>query len=382
MTIKIDSNFPGGNIVVENIDGNNIFLHQELRDTPQDWFYWCFRLRDVTAKWLDFTFTKSRAIGVRGPAVSVDQGKTWRWLGSDCVQESNFIYPCPHGTNEVYLSFGMPYQELHWQYFIKGLSGNPAISVHQLCTTPQGRNVEYLLLGCLAREPLHRIVITCRHHCCEMMASYALEGLIQWIADDNNSEAEWLRQYVQFLIVPFVDKDGVENGDQGKGRQGRDHNRDYTEDSIYATTAAIRRLIPVWGKNRLSIGIDLHCPHIAGGYNELIYIVGSQNKQIAKEQRCFSDILEQLSDHSLPSYANNFLAFGTGWNNVENFVSGKSFASWFEALANVKLAMTLEIPYANASGTEVNQNSARAFGQPLAVAIARYLKTMTVVEIL
>jgi hypothetical protein len=44
MTIKIDSNFPGGNIVVEKIDANNIFLHQELRDTPRAWFYWCFRL--------------------------------------------------------------------------------------------------------------------------------------------------------------------------------------------------------------------------------------------------------------------------------------------------------------------------------------------------
>jgi hypothetical protein len=47
-----------------------------------------------------------------------------------------------------------------------------------------------------------------------------------------------------------------------------------------------------------------------------------------------------------------------------------------EELANVNLAMTLEIPYANASGTEVNQDSARGFGKSLATAIAGYLKVI------
>ena len=47
-----------------------------------------------------------------------------------------------------------------------------------------------------------------------MTASYALEGLISAVLDEP--DYEWLRQNVDFLIVPFVDKDGVEEGDQGK----------------------------------------------------------------------------------------------------------------------------------------------------------------------
>ena len=33
MPIEIDSSFPGGNIVVEGIDGNEVRVHQDLRDT-------------------------------------------------------------------------------------------------------------------------------------------------------------------------------------------------------------------------------------------------------------------------------------------------------------------------------------------------------------
>ena len=43
-------------------------------------------------------------------------------------------------------------------------------------------------------------------------------------------------------LVPFVDKDGVEEGDQGKNRAPRDHNRDYAGASMYPETGALREL--------------------------------------------------------------------------------------------------------------------------------------------
>ena len=36
--LQIDAEFPGGNIVVDNIKGNDVYLHQDLRDTAGDWF--------------------------------------------------------------------------------------------------------------------------------------------------------------------------------------------------------------------------------------------------------------------------------------------------------------------------------------------------------
>lgn len=247
MAIEIDSSFPGGNIVVEGIDGNEVRVHQDLRDTASDWFYWCFRVRGAEGRTLRFTFTRSRALGVRGPAVSRDEGVTWRWLGSEAVNNGTFSYAFPEDKAWVRFSFAMPYQESHWRRFMKGLSNNVAVSTRTLCTTAKGRAVEYALLGCRNPEPRHRVAVTCRHHCCEMMASYVLEGLLQWVLTGNEAEAQWFREEVAMMVVPFVDKDGVEDGDQGKNRRPRDHARDYEGTSLYAATAAIRGLLPEWG---------------------------------------------------------------------------------------------------------------------------------------
>lgn len=234
--VQIDCGFPGGNIVVEESRGDTIRLHQDLRDTEQDWFYWCFRVRGAEGKTLHFEFTRSRALSDRGPAISLDEGATWRWLGADSRHENTFAYSFPQDAPEVRLSYGMPYQESNWRRFVNSLAGNPYLSLHSLCTTPKQRPVEFVLLGCPDAEPLHQVAITCRHHCCEMMASYALEGLIQWVATDSDPDARWLRERVQFIIVPFVDLDGVEDGDQGKNRRPHDHGRDYEGASIFAAT--------------------------------------------------------------------------------------------------------------------------------------------------
>ena len=271
----------------------------------------------------------------------------------------------------------MPYQESDWLRFVKGLTDESAFSVHNLCTTKQGRSVEYMLAGCLNPKPLHRAAITCRHHCCEMMASYALAGLIQWVVADSVAEAQWLRNHVQFLIVPFVDKDGVENGDQGKNRHPRDHGRDYEGESLYASTKAIRTLLPSWSGGQLSAGIDLHCPWIAGPHDEVIYLVGSQDECTAIEQRRFSDILETVRNGPIPFFAKDFLPFGEAWNTDKNFVgSGVGFSPWAAKLAGGGLGTCIEIPYANAGGVEVNQESARRFGEDLGKAIATYLKEL------
>ena len=47
--LNIDAHFPGGNIVVESIDGDVVDLHQDLRDTTTDWFYWCFAVHGAAA---------------------------------------------------------------------------------------------------------------------------------------------------------------------------------------------------------------------------------------------------------------------------------------------------------------------------------------------
>ena len=71
-TPEIDADFPGGNVVLERIEGDEVHLHQDPRDTAGFWFYWYFRVRARGGRTLTFHFTKGNVIGVRGPAVSTD----------------------------------------------------------------------------------------------------------------------------------------------------------------------------------------------------------------------------------------------------------------------------------------------------------------------
>ena len=373
MPVQIDCDFPGGNIVVEGIDRDEVRVHQDLRDTDRDWFYWCFRVRGA-GRTLHVRFTRSRAMGVRGPGLSRDEGRTWSWLGAESLRDNGFVCTVPDDAPEVRLSFAMPYQYQHWQRFMASLGEDPRVSRRVLCTTRKGRPVEYDVLGDPDRTPRHLIALTCRHHCCEMMADYALEGLLRWFLHDAGPHAGWLRDHAAILVVPFVDFDGVEDGDQGKGRRPRDHGRDYEGDSLYATTGAIRTLLPEWGADRLHFAMDIHCPWIAGKNNEVIYLVGAEPPDVAEQQRRLSAILEEHNRGPLPFRAEDFLPFGTDWNTGANFAGGKGFARWARELPGIWLCTSIEIPYANVRGAEVNAESARGFGRDLGTAIAAYLQ--------
>ena len=274
---------------------------------------------------------------------------------------------------EIRFSFGMPYLEANLREFLQRHAGNPYLEVAELCKTRKGRSAELLHVGRLDGRCQHRILLACRHHCCEMMASYGLEGILETILTDPNTGA-WFRENVEALVVPFVDKDGVEDGDQGKNRAPRDHNRDYDGISIHPTTAALRKLVPEWSAGRLRLALDMHCPHIRGDYNEDIYFPGGPDPLNWHQVMHFSRLIERVERGSLVFAAEHNLPFGKAWNVPANSTQGLSFGGWAQELPGIKMATTIEIPYANASGLEVNQQSARAFGYDLAAAIREYLE--------
>lgn len=378
----VDDEFAGGNIVVDSIDGNTVYLHQDLNDTKSNWFYWYFRVRGAAGETLQFRFThpwgaarnERGAIGVHGPAVSLDGGWTWRWIGADAIEGKSFRYRFGDDQHDVRFSFGMPYTEEHFQAFIDPYRGHLNVDLGALAITRGGRSVERLHIGSIHGGAKYRIVITARHHASEMMTSYVLEGLIRHLLEDQR-EGAWFREHVEALIIPFMDKDGVEQGEQGKGRRGRDHNQDYEGESIYASTGALRKYVPLWAQGRLVAGIDLHCPYISGGSHETIHQVGSSNAAIWNGQQTLAALLAQATRNSVLRYhAANDLPAGTSWNKADAKGATRKFREWIESIGGVRLATTLEFPYANASGGVVTQDSARRFGADLAVALTRYLQ--------
>ena len=370
--ITVDASYPGGNIVVDKIEGDTVSLHQELRDTGRWWFYWNFRVRGAAGHTLTFRFTNRNVFGTQGPAVSKDGGLTWSWLGTKTVKGTSFSYEFSPDSTDVRFAFALPYQEADLKRFLTRHKGNKHLAVHELCKTHKNRSVERIHIGRPDGKAKHRVLITCRHHACESTASYVVEGMMAALLAKTD-DGKWLRENVEVMVVPFIDKDGVEDGDQGKDRKPRDHCRDYVGKSLYPSVRTLRTFVPEWSAGRLSIAHDFHCPYLNG---KMIYQVGSSQQNIWAEQKKFGRILESTADLALPYKASNDMPFGKSWNNPGSYKEGRSFFQWADELEDIRLSSAFEIPYANAGRVTITPDTARAFGANFVQAMRTYLEQL------
>jgi hypothetical protein len=363
--LKIDADLPGGNLLLDKIDGDTVLIHQDLRDTSGDWFYWQFRVRGAQGRTIGFEFTKGNVIGVLGPAMSLDQGETWTWLGKESVKASSFHYAFPADAKDVRFCVSIPYFEKDLRKFLARHEKDANLKVETHCETKKGRKVERIQVG----NGDVRILLTARHHACEMIASYVLEGILEEALADP-----WYREKVAIAAVPFMDKDGVEDGDQGKNRKPRDHNRDYSGESLYASTKAMREFAPRWSDGKVKLALDLHCPTLRGASNETTYFVGNENSECWKKVERLSELLE-AGQSAPPLYrAKDNMPYGVGWNKASNFTQGLSFGRWALDLPGNPLGTTLEVSYANSNGKTITADSARLLGRDLARAIRKLLE--------
>ena len=371
---RVDCDFPGGNIMVDSLEGDHVYLRQDPRDTPGFWFYWYFRVRGAQGRTLTFHFTDGNPIGARGPAVSTDGGKNWSWLGADSVKGTSFAYSFGPDIDQARFCLAIPYQESNLRQLIARYEGNSHFKVEKHSTTKKGRTTLRLRVGNLDGEPRYRVLLTGRHHSCEMMATWAMEGLLDTVLADTEI-GSWFQDNVEILAVPLMDTDGVEDGDQGKNRKPHDHNRDYLGESIYPSVAALKEFVPRWSQGKLRIGLDMHCPYIRGGgdgpsSNQRVFFVGGPSPEIQHNLDRFSETLQKVQTGPLRHDPKHNIAWGKAWNTLEE---PRSSARWTAELPGVLVGTTVEIPYADVAGVPVTIDSAKSLGGDLGRAIKSYL---------
>lgn len=216
----IHGKFKGGNIIVDKKVGNDVYLKNELRDSTEDWFYWAFCVENANGQTLTFRFGADR-LGYFGPAVSWDL-RNWSWLNR--CGENSFTYTFAKNKSKVYFAHHMLYNTDRFY----SLADRYNIKTKKLCKTRKGRSVPYIEFG----EGKKTVIFTSRHHACESTGNYVLEGVLQHLLESGN------RDY-RYIVVPFVDYDGVIDGEQGKFRFPHDHNRGYMDNPIYPETRAV-----------------------------------------------------------------------------------------------------------------------------------------------
>jgi hypothetical protein len=244
-----------------------------------------------------------------------------------------------------------------------------------LCDTENRRNVELIRIAPEKAAARASVLLTARHHACEAMASYVLEGLLASVCADDEA-GNWLRERVEFFVVPFIDKDGVEQGDQGKNRPPHDHWLDYRGDSRYRSVMALKKLIEQLPR-RPMFAMDLHCSYLREttkqpGCSEELFFMGSMNSKVVAETAKFQQILRGKQRGPIRYDGRSDLPFGVRWNTEE--IAAPSFLGWVSNLPDTQVATVLELPYANAGGAVVGPETARQLGRDLAIAMQSYLE--------
>lgn len=368
--LRITSRIPGGNIEVVSVNGHEVTLAVEQRDTQREWFYWCFEAVFPEASRYRFRFTRPNKVGTRGPAISLDGGESWRWrYGEHWENTQEFDYECPEAGQKVIFCMGMQYLERDFARFHREFAAHPALQVGTLCRSRKGRDVELVTIR--EGEPEYHVLLTSRHHAGEMMATHVLEGILRAVLADTEFGRAF-RERIAVYAVPFVDKDGVEEGDQGKDRAPHDHARDYLISSpLYPETAAIRALID---REKTDVVLDLHCPWIRGGAtNEITYMVGTGNAKMDEQMERFGALLEEEQCAEAPYFQKDNVPFGTLWNTPRNYTQGKTIKHYAATRPFVLNAQTIEIPFANFRDITVDRDSMLRYGASIAQALYRYL---------
>ena len=385
--VTVDTSLPAGNVVVEGISGDTVRLRQDLRDTKGGWFYWAFRVKGAQGRTLKFSFTDKYGggpVGVRGPVVSTDGGKTFSYPLDGKSRPNGFTYTFGPNDAEVLFYECHPYVRANWDAFVAKHADalGKAFVVETLCKSRTGADVPCARFGCIGRdgarpsrgEPKYRFFVSARHHCSETMASWVLEGIGEaFLADDDLGR--WLRANVELMMVPFTDYDGAQAGDQGKNRAPHDHNRDYTE-FIYPETKAITEWIGRHAGGKLDIFLDVHCPWIRGKYNERLYTPW-KDPQIVPDMQAehrYSQLLEALQCGTMRYRAADDLPFGVAWNKGVSYSQGWSSVIWAcQKVKGLKVARTYEVPFANANGAVVTPETCRELGRDTAKVFKAFL---------
>lgn len=352
--MNITKDFPGGNIEIVSENGNDIFVEREIRNDA-GYFYWAFCVKGAAGKTLRFIFPHHTRVGRFGAAVSHDL-KKWFWSKSkEIVNDGDaFTYTFSDIEDCVYFAHNMVYSE----EMLRDFAASNDINLKTFTKSKKGRDVPFFTIGSGER----RVVITSRHHACESTGTYVLQGFAEACLKHRPSG-------IEFLFVPFVDYDGVTDGDAGKGRLPYDHNRDYGSDApIYNETAKLRELAD---SGNVLINFDLHSPHHDGGINDHPYLMKFDHGESGIYDVLSKALRESTEndDASMTYTGEQDIEHGARWNEMTTPTN----RYYYLPRTILKAGFTMEIPYFGLDGNMFTQERAINLGKHLYNAVYKII---------
>ena len=262
-----------------------------------------------------------------------------------------FVLVPRDSSSTIHCSSTLPYGLAQWEAFARhAFNGESTSFVSTLASSEAGRDIPVVILP--GERSQSRIVVTARQHACEASASLVLEGILLEALQPRMSGGS----PPELVAVPFVDIDGVEAGDQGKGRLPHDHNRDYGETRRYAVCRAIEHIIASTAQPTACI--DLHTPGLHGPLEERPFLASSDEPEDYDAVRELSAQVGNEFGIALP-----ILVFAEDWNRTSG-AGVRCLTAWARSMPSVRLAAVVEYPNAIDRGRGVTRAAARCSGEP------------------
>ena len=382
--IEITCDYPGGNVKVEKIDeaAGVVKVAPDLRDTKHKWFHFDFTLTGAAGRTLHFQFPSNsfNYLATLGPAISRDGGTTWRWLNSDGTRHepgNAFDYTFGRDENKTRFAVSIPYNQKHWDAATARWRGKEGVTFGVLCKSQSGkRDTELLRIPCRKGNAKWIFAFTARHHACETTANAVMEGVIDEVLS-GSKEGEWIRDNADCVFVPFMDKDGVENGDQGKHRAPHDHNRDYTAE-IYTSVKAFKKLLVTESEGKQIVFFDLHSPMIRPrgktGSSDNVFTFSTPNPRLADRVATFRRLWAEEQKGKALVYDGKYDDGGSKRQNARLAKARKTglqnSRGWVEGLSNCWFSICCEFGYSLCGGV-FTQDGGRELGRGLLKAASR-----------
>lgn len=348
----ITDTFNCGNIRVISQMSDKIVIDQACHNGDPAYFYWAFKvIRDDSDRpgKVRFEFPiESLKMGGCGAAKSYDL-VNWEWTGS--TENNGFTYDFSKSDREIFFAFCFVYTPERLRKFFSEYNIKPDI----FTKSRKGRDVPCFTIG--SGEKL--VVFTSRHHACESTGTFVMEGIAKACLKNT------LPGY-RFLFVPFVDFDGVVDGDAGKNRLPYDHNRDYRDEpALYPETARLKEI----AQSRPVAAFDLHAPYICGREHDTVYFLrGPENKYITS----ITDNLKRLTaaDPDCFDYTGEWdFTYGVEWNESDK----PNMMNYFLKYSPINFAFTVEMSYFGTPENRFTTERVTRFGERFYEALCEVL---------
>ncbi len=357
--VIFEANFDSGNLQSVSTSDSINFTVRVNSDIVGRWFY--FMMKNVKNKYVSVTIQNSDATR---PMYSYDNKIWYRFTEIESPQRN--VFRKTYSEDSVYVAYYVPYSVSQLIEKINSLGNNPFVKIDTIGFSEQNRPLMVLKLTDFTIPDSQKIFIWThgRTHPSETPSSYHLDGMIDYFLSDDEI-ASFLRTKIVWLVLPFINPDGVFLGKSRVNANNIDLERSWnlspeqTPKEVLFTKNYLQNIL---SRSRIHVALNMHS-QVANYATFWIHTASSTSEYFYRKQLQFANLQSANSDFIKPSdysYSNLQPYFPEGW----------MWANYGDQI----MALTYETPYTKFSnGIWIDNSILNLFGKQTVYGIMEYL---------